>query len=492
MHVLSKSTYIRSLQCQKSLYLYKNYYKERDPVSVNQQLLFNRGHKVGELAHKLFPGGIDVSPSNHFKWAKAAKDTLILIGRGQEIIYEAAFIYEGVLVAVDLLVKSDSGWNAFEVKSNLEVKEVHIRDAAIQYYVITNSGIELNDFSIVHINRNFVKKGEIDARDFFSIKSVLSDCKKEQSSVIKNLKNAKQTLALKETPKVDIGKHCHQPYLCDFYGTCWKSIKGPNIFDLEGIDLETKFNWYNDGIISFDEIMHHQKISKLQRSQILSISKNSAIIDNNKLANYFTSLTYPIHFIDFKSIQAAIPTFEGSAPFQKILFAHSILTKDNYDTSLRHKYFCAEQAYNPSPHLLSNLLDNVQPLGDIFISNKNETLKLLQKQFDSKIHSAKIFDSFMERSKEFYTPFIQAYYYHRSLKSNSSLNEIHAVLINKTNSDLNIFLTEQQATGEYENLVYQSDILKIAETRENIHQYTNARASAMYDIYEYLKSLLNK
>ena len=64
---LSKSTFIRGLQCEKSLYLYKHHYNLKDPVSPQLQAIFNQGHRVGELAQGLFPGGVDASPPNHFK-----------------------------------------------------------------------------------------------------------------------------------------------------------------------------------------------------------------------------------------------------------------------------------------------------------------------------------------------------------------------------------------------------------------------------------------
>ena len=58
--LLSKSTFIRSLQCLKSLYLYKRAYHLQDTISAEQQAIFDRGHSVGRLAQNLFPGGVDV------------------------------------------------------------------------------------------------------------------------------------------------------------------------------------------------------------------------------------------------------------------------------------------------------------------------------------------------------------------------------------------------------------------------------------------------
>ena len=57
-HLISKSSFIKGIQCDKQLYLYKYQYDWMDKVSEIQQAIFNRGHEVGELAQQIFPGGI--------------------------------------------------------------------------------------------------------------------------------------------------------------------------------------------------------------------------------------------------------------------------------------------------------------------------------------------------------------------------------------------------------------------------------------------------
>ena len=81
-HLLSKSTYIRGLQCTKSLYLNKHFPGLKDPISDKQQALFNRGHKVGELARKLFPGGTDAFPGSYRKTAEWIERTAALMEEG--------------------------------------------------------------------------------------------------------------------------------------------------------------------------------------------------------------------------------------------------------------------------------------------------------------------------------------------------------------------------------------------------------------------------
>ena len=103
---LSKSTFIRGLQCEKSLYLYKHHYKSKDPTSTSLQAVFDQGTNIGLLAQELFPNGVDASPENHFKMVESFRKTLDFITEGESIIYEATFIYNDVLAALDILVKN--------------------------------------------------------------------------------------------------------------------------------------------------------------------------------------------------------------------------------------------------------------------------------------------------------------------------------------------------------------------------------------------------
>ena len=118
---LSKSTFIRGLQCERSLYLYKHHYKLKDPTPSSLQVVFDQGTNVGILAQELFPNGVDASPENHFKMVESVGKTLDFISQGETTIYEATFLYDDVLAALDILVKDDEGWKAYEVKSSTKV-----------------------------------------------------------------------------------------------------------------------------------------------------------------------------------------------------------------------------------------------------------------------------------------------------------------------------------------------------------------------------------
>src|ERR1043166_8941930 len=116
--VISKTAFLKYDQCPKAFFLYKKHLYLRDPVSKEKQFTFNRGHDVGKLAQQLFPGGIDVSQNvkNSFE---AFELTRQLLGEKKQTIYEATFIYNDLLVMVDILNFENGKWTAYEVKSSL-------------------------------------------------------------------------------------------------------------------------------------------------------------------------------------------------------------------------------------------------------------------------------------------------------------------------------------------------------------------------------------
>jgi hypothetical protein len=121
-----------------------------------------------------------------------------------------------VLFALDILVK-DKGWKAYEVKSSTSISDTYINDTAIQYYAITNSGIELKDISIVYINNQYIKKGDIDVKELFTIESVLDRGKKLFHQYPIKLSLLKINISRFCSNMIII--HCSTPYGCDFMGS---------------------------------------------------------------------------------------------------------------------------------------------------------------------------------------------------------------------------------------------------------------------------------
>ena len=231
-YALSKSTYIRGLQCHKSLYLNKFRPYLRDKLSEEQLAKFARGHAVGKIAQQLFPGGIALPRPGKSSAIKTAE----LIAAGCPVIYEACFISDNVIVALDILVKTEIGYAAYEVKSSMALSSVYYNDAFLQYHVINGSGLKPEKFFLVHRNADIELTDETDLDQAFIFTDVSAECEKQEALIGRNIEVMLEVLKRDKSPDIFPGEHCMKPYPCDFRGVCWKKISKQEQDALSGID----------------------------------------------------------------------------------------------------------------------------------------------------------------------------------------------------------------------------------------------------------------
>ena len=209
------------------MYLNKKRPFLRDRISPEQLAKFRRGHQVGEVAQLLFPGGLNLKPKSPSLFQKAVMHTNQAIESGKyDIIYEAGFMFDRLLVFLDILVRENGSWYAFEVKSSRKISDTFLLDAAFQYYVITNSGIRLADFSIIYAGEDLDYDNlETDKplEELFITESVLEKILPMQENISEQVSKQKATLQLTKSPDISTGPHCFNPYTCDFYGHCSSS-----------------------------------------------------------------------------------------------------------------------------------------------------------------------------------------------------------------------------------------------------------------------------
>ena len=489
-YLLTKSSFVRGVQCQKSLYLYKNFYNQKDVASPFQQAIFNRGINVGILARKLFPGGVDVTPPSIFKYEQAAELTKKLIAEGQQIIYEAAFIFDEILVAIDILVRENDKWKALEVKSSAGISETYLLDAALQHHVINGSGVELDDFFIVYVNRDYIRSGNIDLNQLFIQKSVKKDIAKKTPFVIDQIKCSKDTLKSNAIPEIAIGEHCYVPYPCDYMGTCWKSIPPNSVFELGSVHKQVMFDFYRKGIIMIKDIPNDPALSKVIRIQAEAIRNNKVLIDRPAIADFLKSLTYPLYFLDFESFMPPVPPYDGTHPYEHIPFQYSLHYKATPDAPLIHKEFLAEAGIDPRLAFATRLLADTKENGDILVYNKDFEKKIMNELARDFPAFKNDFKDRISRIKDLALPFSQKHYYAPAMKGSYSLKSVLPALIPDLKYDELTIKEGGMASTSFDALQTETDLFKIAETRDALLAYCKTDTLAMVRILELLESVI--
>ena len=488
-HILSKSTFIRGMQCEKSLYLNKYHRELKDELSASQEAIFAQGTSVGELAQSLFPGGIDCSPENYYEFQESVLKTASKIHEGHKVIYEAAFQYNGILAALDILVLKEDGWHAFEVKSSTKVSQTYLMDAAIQYYVITNSGIELQDISIVHINNQYIKNGEIDCEALFTIVSVKEDVLKQLDSLPIQIDKLKQTLFASDVPKIDIGPHCDSPYACDFKGHCWQHVPKYSVFNISRLHLNKKFELYNKGILLLKDVPDDFPLNYRQWFQVYSDYFEENIINRKAIREYNSSLNYPIHHLDFETFGTAVPIFDQSRPYQQLVFQYSMHIE--YENGvIAHKEYLAEiNGDDPREKFIDCLLNDCEKEGDILVYNISfERTKLKELQQFAPDHADEI-QKLIDRLKDLMLPFQKGWYYTPAMKGSYSIKKVLPALVPEMSYNELTINDGGTASNTFAQLIMGHNEDQIVEKRRALLEYCKMDTLAMVKILEVLKKV---
>ena len=117
MKVLSKSRFKKGLSCPNKLFFSGNKsYKNKEDDNTFLASLAEGGFQVEALARLSYPGGHFID-APYGAYQKAYNQTLELLKQDEVIIYEAAFLYDGLFVMTDILVKKGSKVRLIEVKA---------------------------------------------------------------------------------------------------------------------------------------------------------------------------------------------------------------------------------------------------------------------------------------------------------------------------------------------------------------------------------------
>ena len=481
---LSKSLFIRGLQCQKSLYLQKYHPELKDEISDAQESLFLAGYEVGNYAKQLFPGGVEI-PYVGLTYSEQIERTKAEIAGGVSTLYEAAFSHKGVFVKVDILYKGNAGWNIYEVKSSTEIKSVHLDDIAVQYYVVVGSRLPVSRTHLVHINNQYVRDGEIEPAKLFTIEDVTPAAEGKQGFVEEKISELQSMLA-GSMPDIGIGKYCNDPYPCDFQGHCWQHIPQNSVFDLrrKGVD---KFALYQQGIIEMKDIPL-DILNRSQRTQTEAFLQKKDVVDRKALRDFLGTLWYPIYFLDFETIYTPIPLYDGVRPYQQVPFQYSIHSLSTENAELRHSEFLASPREDSRQTLLNKLLSEIPEGGCIISYTAFEAKRLSELSEWFPEHKGKL-KQLIDNIRDLSAPFKQMAYYHWKMNGSYSIKAVLPCLLPDMGYEGLEIRDGGMAINAYLRMQDSNDPDEIDKIRKALLEYCKLDTLAMVKIMEKLREM---
>ena len=321
---LSKSRITLFEQCPKRLWLSVHKPEEAEE-SAGTRAAFADGHRVGELACALNPEGVMISADKGL--ADAVEQTASLIRGGwRKPIFEATFAHEGVLVRVDLMLPQGAGWHVAEVKNTTGVKDYHLGDLATQLWVMQGAGIEIASAAIRHLDRTFILtcEGEfdglfIDTHVYDWVSAIVGERPAVAAAAGRTLLGAE--------PEKEIGSHCDAPFTCSFKAYCGRNLppspQWPADLLPDAKGKQVARQWRELGIDDLLQIpasaMPNAKLDRIYTATTTGVPFH----DRAAIRAEVDQWAFPRTFLDFETIQFAIPRWVGTRPFSQVPFQFS-------------------------------------------------------------------------------------------------------------------------------------------------------------------------
>lgn len=413
---LSKSKLMAYRQCPKRLWLEVHEPSESDE-GPNLQMI--QGNAVGEVARDLFGPGEMMSLADDDGPHDAANRTAAALCNGPATLFEATFDHDGVLVMADVIRPYRRGVELIEVKSASSVKDHYVDDVAVQAHVLRESGMSLTATSLAHIDTTFVYAGDGKYDGLLSKTSLSPATKGLQDEVPDWIIDARRTLAGRE-PRISPGDQCNSPYPCPFQDRCIPQQAGYPVDILPRIRSSKVESYRQQGITDVRQ-MDPATVSSDQQKLVIRGSKAGRAIFNRDALAPVRNAGWPRYYLDFETINAAVPIWKGTRPYQQIPFQWS-LHVETRDGSLEHREFLDVSGKSPMKAWLETLLAAVRRRGPVYVYSGFESRILSDMARRFPRYSDEI-DALKARIVDL-LPITRAGYYHPAMMGSWSIKAV--------------------------------------------------------------------
>jgi hypothetical protein len=486
---LSKSKILAYRQCPKRLWL--EIYKPELRDDSSSEVVFAIGNRVGEVARQVFdPHGngvfIDIGVLGH---SEAIRQSATLLSEGSGPVFEAGLTAAGALAYADVMLPDRSDgtlrWRMIEVKSSTSVKDYHRDDIAVQSFIAAEAGVPLASISVAHINRGFTYFGGNRYDGLFEVVELTEEAVDRHEEVRQWLALAHEIADQPEEPAIETGDHCHNPFTCGFCDYCNRDKTWPEfpLGSLPRLHPKRRAAIEENGIDDLREAPDELLNAIQQRVKECSVT-GLPYFDAEGAAAALGIYGYPAYFLDFETIAFAVPTWEGTRPYQQIPFQFSLHIVQS-DGNMQHVGFLDLSGRDPSQACAVDLIRLCGTQGPVFAYNAGFEARVIRELAERFPDLAPHLHAIASRLVDL-LPIARNHYYHPSQHGSWSIKAVLPALC----PDLSYDTLDGVQDGNMAQTAYQEAIApettgeRKAQIKEQLHEYCKLDTLAMVRIWQ--------
>lgn len=449
---LSKSDYMLFLKHPAWLWLKKHDKHKLPPIDEGTQAMFDAGHKFEAYAEAIFENGLTLGFNDFNEYNSLTERTQQALNAGATTIFQSRFVWGEYNCLPDIVdIVGENEVDLYEIKSSTKVKDEHLYDLAFQRAVIEANGLKIRKIFVIYVNNEYVRHGEIIPTELTKMDDV--------TLAVHNLAaftESNMPLAL-DTMKSD-------------------TMPDPNPIFLS--KLGNKKEWQ----VIYDSITGAEKPD---------YSNAQPTYQKHEIDVFLNELVFPLYFLDYETMSAVVPYFDGHRPYQQVPSQYSLHILDSPDAELRQKEYLHRENTDPSLPIAQHLVDDIGTSGSIITWNAgfekscNVTLGKLNPEF------ADAMEAINERIVDLMIPFKpkNGWYSDPRFEGSASIKYVLPVVVPALSyKELDI-----QNGGSAQTLWMQAVLDGTREDKEKILddliKYCGLDTLAMVEIYNVLRNL---
>lgn len=342
---ISKSRFCVGLQCLRRLWweIHEPDAPELQP-DASLQAIFDRGHRVGELARERFPGGtlVDLEP---WQVGERVAATAAALERGAPAIFEASFAAGGAFAALDVLERRRRGYGLVEVKATLQVKPQFVPDVALQLHAARAAGVDVRRAEVMHLGRDCAFP---DLSSLFAREDVTDAAEALLPAIPRQLRRMREALD-GPVPDVAPGAHCSDPYDCPFAARCRPELPEHHVSTLYRVAPRRLAEFAEAGWETIGDLPDDLDLAPPAARQVRAVKRGRIVVEDG-LAAALGAIALPAAFLDFESVNPPVPAWNGCHPYEHVPVQMSCHVVGPRGGTVHHAHL-AEAGGDPRPAL---------------------------------------------------------------------------------------------------------------------------------------------
>jgi len=466
--MLTKTDYLLYLDAPLHLWADKHGRLDQETLSRYQMHLMQQGRNIEQLARQYLQHALQTSYSEYDLSFEVQVSDGVFHARLDALVYDPA----------------QQTHDIYEIKSSSSIKKEHLIDVAFQR-LVTEANLPLRNSYILHINKDYARRGELDIGQLFKVVNVDSETDQLRQELLAARAAAWQ-VASQDSP--DGIEECLKPDSCPCPSLCHPGLPEHSIFNLPRLHHTKARQLKSQGVLAIQDIPGDFPLSEMQQAHVHVVKSGQPRIDKNAIRQALDELVYPLYFLDYETYNPAVPEYDGYHPYQHIVFQYSLHVFPEPNTGPVHHEFLADGQQDPTRPLLQHLLERIGSHGSVIVWNKsfeggrNKELAERHPEYASQLNSinARMFD-LMDIFK-------QGKYIHPDFHGSASIKNILPVLVKDLSYDSLPIPKGDEAMLAWVSLMRgQLSPEDIAQTRQDLLRYCAMDTMAMVKNWQVLQ-----